>query len=410
MPGQERIDDMVTAGLRVLAIVRTPELAQVLNTTLGRANGTRLDVRVGDVKRLGVALVLAERPDAVLLDIDPEDPEDWEVISQVKHHQALAGVPVLATADKITSASIRRLLRDGVDDFVPQPPTAADIMEALESAQRKIRGSRRPAEGQGRIVTFVRAAGGMGATTLAVHGALSLLGDNDAKERGGKQSVCLLDLDLQFGTTALSLDLVPSDGLLEIMRTPSRLDGALLRGAMVPHSSGLHVLTAPRAPVPLDALNPAMCARILEVARHEFAYVVVDTPPSLTTWTESLLALSDVIYLVAQLTLPALAQARRLLDALEDEGHYDDVIRVVLNRYRKQRFGQDLGMAQAEKVLNRKVQHLITNDYGLVTRALNEGVSMYHVKRRSAIGEDIATMVGDVLKKTLPAAAAPARA
>lgn len=403
---------MLTAGLRVLAIVRTPELGQLLNTTLGRANGTRLDVRVGELKRLGVALVLAERPDAVLLDIDPEDPEDWEVVSQIKHNQALAGIPVLATADRITSAAIRRLLRDGIDDFVPQPPTAADILEALESAQRKIRGSRRTSEGHGRIVTFLRAAGGMGATTLAVHGALSLLGEDEGKGRAGKRSVCVLDLDLQFGSTALSLDIVPNDGLLEIMRTPSRLDAALLRGAMVPHSSGLHVLTAPRAPVPLDALTPAMCSRILEVARHEFAYVVVDTPPALTAWTEPVLALSDAIYLIAQLTIPALAQARHLLDALEDEGHYNDLIRVVLNRYRRQRFGQDLDVAQAEKVLNRKVQHLVANDYSLVTRALNEGVSMYHVKRRSVIGEDIAKMVGDLLKKTVPAATAgvPARA
>jgi pilus assembly protein CpaE len=403
------MENMITAGLKVLAIVRTPELGQVLNTTLGRAGGTRLDMRIGELKRLGLALVLAERPDAVLLDINPEDPEDWEVVSQIKHNQALAGIPVLATADRITSASIRRLLRDGVDDFVPQPPTALDILEALESAVRKIRGSRRSAEGQGRIVTFMRAAGGMGATTLAVHGALSLLGEDEGKGRAGKRSVCLLDLDLQFGTAALSLDIVPNDGLLEIMRTPARLDPALLRGAMVPHASGLHVLTAPRAPVPLDALDPAMCTRILEVARHEFAYVVVDTPPALTAWTESVLTLSDVIYLIAQLTIPALGQTRRLLDALEDEGHYNDAVRVVLNRYRK-RFGQDLDVNQAEKVLNRKVQHLVANDYSLVTRALNEGVSMYHVKRRSAIGEDISNMVGDLLKKTLPVAGVPARA
>lgn len=401
---------MVTAGLKVLAIVRTPDLGQTLNAALGRAGGVRLDVRVGDVKRLGVALVLAERPDAVLLDIDPEDPDDWEVVSQIKNHQALAGVPVLATAERITSAGIRRLLRDGVDDFVPQPPTASDILEALDGAVRKIRGARRAGEGQGRIVAFLRAGGGMGATTLAVHGALSLLGEDDARGRAGKRSVGLLDLDLQFGTTALALDIVPNDGIVEITRTPSRLDGALLRGAMVPHASGLHVLTAPRAPVPLDILNPALCGRILDVARQEFAYVVVDTPPSLTAWTESVLALSDIVYLVTQLTVPALAQARRLLDALEDEGHYDDTVQVVLNRYRKQRFGQDLGVAQAEKVLNRKVRHLVANDYGLVTRALNEGVSMYDVKRRSAIGEDIAAMVESVLRKPLPAAAAPTAA
>ena len=81
----------------------------------------------------------------------------------------------------------------------------------------------------------------------------------------------------------------------------------------------------------------------------------------------------------------------------------------MLNRYRK-RFGQDLDVNQAEKVLNRKVNHLVANDYSLVTRALNQGISMYHVKRRSTIGENISGMVGDLLKKVPPVAGAPARA
>jgi pilus assembly protein CpaE len=227
---------------------------------------------------------------------------------------------------------------------------------------------------------------------------MCFLGEDGARRRVDKRSVCLIDLDIQFGTTALALDLVPNDGLLEIIRTPSRLDGALLRGASVTHPSGLHVLTAPRSSVPLDALTPSVLVRLLEVARQEFEYVVVDTPAALTSWTEPLLGLSDTVYVVTQLSVAALGQTRRFLDSLEEEGHYGLPLRMVLNRYRK-RLGDTLDIRQAEKALNRKVDHIVPNDFELVTKAVNQGVPVYSVKRRSRIGDGIISMVAEPLKK-----------
>ena len=385
-------------GLKVLAIVRSQELAQTLNEAVGRGNGVKLDVRVGELKKLGLQLALSERPDAVLFDINTEDPEDWDVISQVKRNQTLAATPVLATSAQTTSTTIRRLIRDGVDDFIPQPPSPSDVLEALESASRKLSGAHKASGGHGRVVSFLRAAGGMGATTLALHAAMCFLGENGARRRVDKRSVCLIDLDVQFGTVALALDLVPNDGLLEIMRTPTRLDGALLRGASVAHPSGLHVLTAPRSSIPLDALTPPVLIRLLEVARQEFEYVVVDTPASLMAWTEPLLAVSDTIYVVSQLSVSALGQTRRLLDALDEDGHYGLPLNIVVNRYRK-RFGDTLDLRHAERALNHKIDHIVPNDYDLVTKAHNQGVPVYSVKRRSRVGDSVTSIVTEALKK-----------
>jgi len=175
-------------GFKVLAIVRSQELAQTLNEAVGRGNGVKLDVRVGELKKLGLQLALSERPDAVLFDINTEDPEDWDVISQVKRNQTLAATPVLATSAQTTSTTIRRLIRDGVDDFIPQPPSPSDVLEALESASRKLGGAHKASGGHGRVVSFLRAAGGMGATTLALHAAMCFLGENGARRRVDKRS------------------------------------------------------------------------------------------------------------------------------------------------------------------------------------------------------------------------------
>lgn len=119
---------------------------------------------------------------------------------------------------------------------------APEVLEALRIALCKHQRVERPPQPvRGAVVTFMRASGGMGATTLAINAAYALTRSTDAVP----PRVCVLDLDPQFGNVALYLDLGYGRGIVDIIRSPSRLDGELLRGAMLQHHSGMHVLTAP---------------------------------------------------------------------------------------------------------------------------------------------------------------------
>ena len=75
-----------------------------------------------------------------------------------------------------------------------------------------------------------------------------------------------------------------------------------------------------------------MVNALLELARVEFDYVIVDLPCALTNWTETVLSHSDLLYLVTQPTLPAVWQLRRLLDAIETFGLEDLNVQLALNR------------------------------------------------------------------------------
>jgi hypothetical protein len=163
---------------------------------------------------------------------------------------------------------------------------------------------------------------------------------------------------------------------------------------MLQHRSGLHVLTAPNIPMPLEAFHPEVVEQIIDVAQREFDYVII----ALTNWTEVVLVRTAMLALVVQLTVPALRQARRLIDLLQEEGHYALPLAVVLNRYAR-KWNDFLGTKEAEKALGRKVDHVIANDFELVSSALNEGLPAAAINRRGKFCRNIEEMVEATLAR-----------
>lgn len=379
-------------GLKILAIARSQEVKNALAAAVSGMGGTELDVRIGELKTIGAQPVYVEQPDVVVLDVDVADQQEMWLLSRIVHERATVG-PVLATAGAITAEGARRLVRQGVDDFIPQPMVQRDVIDALEVATRRLRQIRSAGRAVGRVISFAKAAGGMGSTTLAVHLAHNLL----RPAKGQCAQVCLLDLDLHFGDAALYLDLQPKPDVLEIIRSPGRLDGEFLRGAVAVHASGLHVLTAPTSAAPLEALSAETVEKLLTVAREEYDFVVVDLPPALTGWLDTVLTGSDQIFLVTQLSVPAVRQTRRLLDLMSDEGLYNLPLSVVLNRYRR-RWGERVRFKESEKALGRRFDFLIGSDYRLVIDALNQGKPLYEIKRWSRVGKQIRAMTAACLK------------
>lgn len=375
-------------SFQALAIVRSTELQRQLVEALSGHRRVRLDARVGALKTQG-AVLQGAAPDVLLLEVDVDDAEDMAALNRITSEAAQRHVPVLTTARDLSTVGVRRLLREGVADFLPQPLDASEFLEALYIAAR----SRRPADppsARGRILAFARASGGVGTTTLAVNAAWSLL---EARRREGA-AVCLIDFDVQFGTAALQLDLEPLPGMLQIVEAPERLDAALFLGSLAEHGSGLRVLTAPPTPMPLDALRPEIAAKLLEFARSEFDYVVLDLPLALASWTETVLTQADLLFLVMQLHVPAVRQTRRLLDTLQDEGLYSLPLKLVLNRDRGG-FAWSAGVRrrQGEKALGRSVDYIIPDEPEVVLEAINQGRPVLELKRRSGFSKKLRAMV-----------------
>jgi pilus assembly protein CpaE len=331
----------------------------------------------------------------LLLDVDIADTADLDVLSRLSAEASRARIPVVATAGDLGPAAMRRLLRHGASDFIAQPIDRAEVLDVLKIADHRARRQHALDQAKGRIFTFSRATGGAGATTLAVNLAHAL-----ARPHRRKQAkVCLLDLDLHFGTVALQLDLRPGASLIDIAQAPERLDAALFASSLVEHRSGLRVLTAPSTPMPLEALKPAVVKALLGLARAEFDFVIVDLPVALTPWTETVLSHSDLVYLVTQLNVPAVRQLRRLLDIVEEVGLYNLPVQLVLNRMQGSFWGAGVKRRQAEKALGRPFDYRIADHFDVLIDAANRGAPVLDVRRYSRFGRQLRGMLDRSLRQ-----------
>ena len=177
---------------------------------------------------------------------------------------------------------------------------------------------------QGRIVTVFSAKGGVGKTTFSTNiGAyLASLG----------YRTLVVDLDLAFGDVGISLQLVPRQTMHDVTAMAGSLDEQALRQVVTRHASGLDVLCAPSAPGEADRIAGSTVSEVLRVARRDYDFVVIDTPPAFSDHVMAGFDLSDVIILIATFDVPALKNLRLTLDTLDLLGIPREMRTVVLNR------------------------------------------------------------------------------
>jgi pilus assembly protein CpaE len=127
----------------------------------------------------------------------------------------------------------------------------------------------------------------------------------------------LLDLDVHFGTGALSLDLEPGRGLTDAIENPGRIDGLFIERAMVRANDRLCVLSA-EAPINQPMLTDGSAYfQLQEEMRHAFEGTVIDFPRSMLVQFPHLLNDVHVVVLTVELTLAATRDTIRILSWLK---------------------------------------------------------------------------------------------
>src|SRR5204863_2291432 len=101
-----------------------------------------------------------------------------------------------------------------------------------------------------------------------------------------------------------------------------RLDPVYLQGTMVRHRSGLSLLAAPppKPGEPTVQLTSEQTLGLLEMLDGSHQVTLVDTSAVPLPSTQAALSCADRIFLVTELTLPALRACVRTLDWLRQDG------------------------------------------------------------------------------------------
>ena len=384
----------MTSGrhMNVVAILRSDEAGKALNAVCTDINGTVVSTHVGRLQDVQGDVDILKGADILILDVDPRSEEEMTHLRKVLQNE-FPGTPIVVTAPGASLQDVRQFMHLGVADFVPQPITQADLKTALIHASRAPKSVAEPASRKGHIISFLKAGGGVGASALAVQSACLLA----SRQKTEKSQVCLIDLDLQFGTDALYLDLDNRVGLADLLETPDRVDRELLHSVMGHHPSGLELLAAPRDVVALDSLHATDLERCLKLVRGEYGTVFLDLPLAWTPWSYAAVQNSDLVILVIQLSVAGVRQARRQIETLHAHGLSGVPVKVALNRFEKG-WGKSVDVGDAEKALGRKFDYFIANDYSTVNDALNQGVALSTIKKKSKVEQNLQKMIDDAIK------------
>jgi pilus assembly protein CpaE len=319
--------------------------------------------------------------------------------ASVKRFQKLAAstsTPLVAAAYDPPLALVRSLLRAGAHDVLPLPLELGDLETSIrvlleQQKPQDVQSSSAQAASRYKVVSIVKTVGGVGATTLASQLAVRFAG----KEAQAARETCLIDLDLQFGDAAFQLGLRPNLSVADLLEAGSRLDAELLRSTSSVHSSGLHVIASPAEMMPLEGTPSDQILHIVDVAAREFGTVFLELPTNWTNWSLSLLARSDLILLIVELTIPSLHRARRQLELMASQGLQDVEVRIIANRFEKSQL-RTIRSSDVRDALGREIAFTVANDPAVVRVAADRGIPVAEVKRRSAIGKDLDSIDGAV--------------
>ena len=316
---------------------------------------------------------------------------DIDSAASIKRFQKLAAAvetPLIAASYEPPLALVRSLIRAGAHDVVPLPLNFEDVETSLAPLIEQLNRRSDAADARNaRLVSFIKGDGGVGAT--AIMSQLAILFAEREAVRG--RETCLIDLDIQFGDVAFQLGLQPKLSLAELLDAGTRLDGDLIRATTTDHASGLKVVASPPEMMPLEGIQGDHVLRIVDQATREFGTVFVDLPSNWTNWSVSLVARSDLVVLVTELTVTGLNRARRQLSLLESQDLGNLNVRVVVNRYEKG-LSRSISLADASKALGRDVTYTIANDFPLMCSAIDRGVPIREIKRKTAVAKDLDTL------------------
>ena len=261
--------------------------------------------------------------DVVVIDLGTSERMLEDLQAVVDAGNAMIRIIVLGTSNDLVL--YKHLVAAGAADYLVKPVDVDELEASLLAAVRHERQAvAETAAPMGKIVITIGVRGGVGATTVATTAAWIL-----AEER--EQKTVLVDLDLQFGSTALSLNLVPAGGMIETLRDPDRVDQLFLQKALSPKTKRLSVLAAEEnLDQGLDFGEDGVERLIAELSRM-FPWVWIDVPRMLYQMTASVIANASHVFLVSELSLAGMRDTIRIssyCDTLNDKAK----IGVIVNR------------------------------------------------------------------------------
>lgn len=325
----------------------------------------------------------SRRPDLLVFELSRDTTKELDFIQSLLDADKVG--EVFLTSEHTDPETLMKAMRIGAKEFFSQPIKKDQIRAALETFKnRQNHSGPKTVHKSGQILSVMGSKGGVGSTTVAVNLAAALT------DKDQNKSVALLDMNILFGEIPLFLEITPKFHWGEITKNIDRLDETFLMNVLSRHDSGLHILPSPGYLNGHQAPTPAMMARLLELMKKHFDFVIIDSGQTTDETSLKIFQMSDQLLLVTILSLPCLSNTNKLIQSLSTYGYMEKSrIKVVMNRYIKK---SDLSLEDARASIHGELFWTIPNDYTTTMAAINQGKLISQISPKSPISKNFKKM------------------
>jgi len=230
------------------------------------------------------------------------------------------GTRVVVVGSQNDVSLYRSLLRMGISEYMASPLATKQVVDAIFGMIADP-----DARPKGRVIAVTGVHGGAGGSSVAQNMAFALASEYEVE-------VAILDLDLQFGTAALNLNVEARQGIYDCLSQPDRLDDQLLDRYVIKYDEHLSVLGASASlNLPGDIDREAL-DKLIDIMSQRVPYVVLDLPPRWIEWVSNTLIMADETVVVATPDLVSLRDVQNWLRHLNEKRGEERKARVVLNK------------------------------------------------------------------------------
>lgn len=335
------------------------------------------------------------KPDVVLMDVNMPVMDGIQATEEISFRSRDTSVIIMSV--QAENEYLKKAMLAGARDYIVKPFTNDELVDTIKRVyqmdKEKRAGIVSNIDSEGKIISFFGTKGGVGKTTIAVNTAVAL-------RQRTKAQVVLVDLDLQFGDVAASMNIAPRQSIADLVQEDSDLDMELLETYLLPHKpTGVRVLCAPLKPEHSEMITQTHVEEILRILKENFQYVIVDTAGYFSDPVLTALEMSSLIFMVTALDLLAVKNTKLALHIMESLNMLGRT-EIILNRA-----DESMGMKteDLERALGQKVRYTLHSNGRTAVSAINKGIPLILTHPNSNLGEGILKMVNGLVRNEAPA-------
>ena len=161
------------------------------------------------------------------------------------------------------------------------------------------------------------------------------------------------------------------------------------------------LLPAPARLEEAEAINAGHLEKIIGFLKANlgFRWVLIDCCHQLDEITMKALEFSETLMVVTGQSIPALSNAKKMLEILNLLELKELEVEVLVNFWDRQ---HDLGLADVENFLGKKISATITCDYKQASFSINEGKLLVEISPRHPISGDLKLIAGKISQEDTP--------